>query len=285
MCNQFEVTQRGSRHCGSGTIELAEECDDGNLVTGDGCSADCRIEQCWTCNGAPSTCAPQAGGTCDDSDPCTTDDRCTGGGTCVGAPLACEPCFACTAGSCVPATQAPCKASVRPDQSFVLLQTSNNDNRDRITWTWKNGAATAVPELGDPPGGDGYTLCVYDESGPAAALVFRATVPGGGACQTGPCWRPTGKTGFKYGNVAGTPDGVLVTRLIPGDVGKARVELRAKGAHLSGRPYGLPMVPPPMPLRVQLHSESGLCVETRHDAGSVVRNDVAKGLFRARGIP
>ena len=33
--------------CGDGTINQAgEECDDGNLVSGDSCSATCQIEKC-----------------------------------------------------------------------------------------------------------------------------------------------------------------------------------------------------------------------------------------------
>ena len=32
--------------CGNGVIDLDEECDDGNLLNGDGCSASCRIEVC-----------------------------------------------------------------------------------------------------------------------------------------------------------------------------------------------------------------------------------------------
>ncbi|MBK9034658.1 MAG: DUF4215 domain-containing protein [Myxococcales bacterium] len=30
--------------CGNGTMEGAETCDDGNLVDGDGCAADCVLE-------------------------------------------------------------------------------------------------------------------------------------------------------------------------------------------------------------------------------------------------
>jgi cysteine-rich repeat protein len=33
-------------HCGNGAIGADEECDDGNLVAGDGCSATCRLELC-----------------------------------------------------------------------------------------------------------------------------------------------------------------------------------------------------------------------------------------------
>ena len=38
-------------YCGDGRIdeELEEECDDGNAKGGDGCSADCKLEEGWSC--------------------------------------------------------------------------------------------------------------------------------------------------------------------------------------------------------------------------------------------
>ncbi len=45
--------------CGNGILEQGEECDDGNLLAGDGCSQLCEIEEGWLCNSAsPTTCAP-----------------------------------------------------------------------------------------------------------------------------------------------------------------------------------------------------------------------------------
>jgi MYXO-CTERM domain-containing protein len=35
--------------CGDGAIEPAEGCDDGNLLAGDGCAADCTVELGWFC--------------------------------------------------------------------------------------------------------------------------------------------------------------------------------------------------------------------------------------------
>jgi len=32
--------------CGNGKVETGEECDDGNTTSGDGCSAECKIEPC-----------------------------------------------------------------------------------------------------------------------------------------------------------------------------------------------------------------------------------------------
>jgi fibro-slime domain-containing protein len=35
--------------CGNGSIELGEQCDDGNLTSGDGCSSTCQVETGFTC--------------------------------------------------------------------------------------------------------------------------------------------------------------------------------------------------------------------------------------------
>jgi len=44
--------------CGNGTITGTETCDDGGLISGDGCSSSCQIEQGWRCQGQPSVCTP-----------------------------------------------------------------------------------------------------------------------------------------------------------------------------------------------------------------------------------
>ena len=44
--------------CGDGLIRGAEECDDFNLVNGDGCSAMCLIESGFVCSSEPSVCVP-----------------------------------------------------------------------------------------------------------------------------------------------------------------------------------------------------------------------------------
>ncbi|AKT41886.1 uncharacterized protein CMC5_061070 [Chondromyces crocatus] len=41
--------------CGDGAIDAGERCDDGNGVSGDGCSA-CGVDDGYTCSGAPSVC-------------------------------------------------------------------------------------------------------------------------------------------------------------------------------------------------------------------------------------
>lgn len=77
--------------CGNGLIELGEDCDDGNTVSGDCCDSTCLFET--------------SGSGCDDSDQCTTTDSCDGAGICVGTgSLACDDTNACTDDTCIPAT-------------------------------------------------------------------------------------------------------------------------------------------------------------------------------------
>ncbi|XP_051712910.2 pappalysin-2 isoform X1 [Oryctolagus cuniculus] len=48
----------GAPYCGNGKVEksLGEECDDGDLLNGDGCSRVCELEQGFNCVGEPSLC-------------------------------------------------------------------------------------------------------------------------------------------------------------------------------------------------------------------------------------
>src|SRR5262249_15233996 len=42
--------------CGDGIVDMTEPCDDGNTMSGDGCSSTCQIETGFTCMGMPSQC-------------------------------------------------------------------------------------------------------------------------------------------------------------------------------------------------------------------------------------
>ena len=71
--------------CGNGTLDPGELCDDGNTSSGDGCSAQCQVESCFTCAGQPSACSPDPAGTaCDDGNACTVGETCNGSGMCGG---------------------------------------------------------------------------------------------------------------------------------------------------------------------------------------------------------
>jgi cysteine-rich repeat protein len=63
------VTPTSTPECPNGILEVGEECDDGNSINGDCCTADCTFE------GAGSPCA-------DDGEVCTADE-CDGAGVCA----------------------------------------------------------------------------------------------------------------------------------------------------------------------------------------------------------
>jgi len=41
--------------CGDGLNFGMVECDDGNLINGDGCSSSCKVETDWSCSGGSPT--------------------------------------------------------------------------------------------------------------------------------------------------------------------------------------------------------------------------------------
>ncbi|TVQ97277.1 MAG: DUF4215 domain-containing protein [Deltaproteobacteria bacterium] len=98
---------RGVREgdCGNGILEPGEQCDDGNVEDGDGCSSTCRVEPGWRCDDSePSVCeripvcgngAIEAGQECDDGntasgDGCDARCRVESGWSCEGEPSVCE---------------------------------------------------------------------------------------------------------------------------------------------------------------------------------------------------
>ncbi len=101
--------------CGDGVVDPNETCDDGNTDSGDGCSSECRVEACWSCNGAPSTCTQAADDTpCNDGSACTATDTCQGG-VCTGTdPVTCTALDQChDVGVCDPSTGA-CSNPAKP---------------------------------------------------------------------------------------------------------------------------------------------------------------------------
>lgn len=263
--------------CGNGGLEPGEQCDDGATVGGDGCDAGCQVEPCHSCSGTPSVCGPEADGApCSDGDACTID-ACSAG-SCASVPVACGACTACapTTGACVAAPRSACRASTRASASTLRVRNASVDRSDSLSWKWPRGAATAASELGDPLGGDDYTLCLFDDSAATPSLLLTIPMPGGQLCDGEPCWTPHAPAGFVYSNPDAAPDGVLKLNVDPGDDGKSKAKLKARGSFIAP-----PALPLPLPLRVQLQMENGTCFETRYDAAGVIRNDPTR--FKARG--
>jgi len=106
--------------CGNGAPDAGEECDDGNNIDGDCCSASCLLEcgdanPCTADSCTAGVCSNiQITGACEDGDPCTSGDVCAGG-VCVPGPVvpagSCSDGDPCTSGdlcavdgSCAPGT-------------------------------------------------------------------------------------------------------------------------------------------------------------------------------------
>ncbi len=89
--------------CGDKLILLNEDCDDGNAVSGDGCSSVCKVETGFNCNrGQPSTCRYACGdgviasgkedcddGNAYDGDGCSAYCHAEPGYSCSGTPSTC----------------------------------------------------------------------------------------------------------------------------------------------------------------------------------------------------
>jgi cysteine-rich repeat protein len=97
----FTAGSESLASCGDGVVGTGEACDDGNIVSGDGCSGTCTIETGYTCSGMPSSCHTTCGDGivagsegCDDGNTVSGDgcsSTCTVESTyhCSGSPSVC----------------------------------------------------------------------------------------------------------------------------------------------------------------------------------------------------
>ena len=159
--------------CGDAVVNPGEECDDGNAIDGDGCDSNCTFTACGngiltagevcddgnTASGdcCDGSCQQEANGSsCDDDRPCTHQDACTAG-VCAGVV---EPDPTCrTAG-----------------KSGLTIKPGPFSIKDRLTYTWKKGAATTLAELGDPTQGPdpATTSACMTATEPATTSLWRS---------------------------------------------------------------------------------------------------------------
>ena len=45
-CSEQVVVRENRAQCGNGQVEVDEDCDDGNEISGDGCTTGCTIARC-----------------------------------------------------------------------------------------------------------------------------------------------------------------------------------------------------------------------------------------------
>jgi len=233
--------------CGNGVTDPGEQCDDGNLIDGDGCDHNCTITACG--NGIVSageqcddgnlsagdccsaTCQFEANGSaCDDAELCTNGDACNGAGACVGQATPLLVCKSAPGGA-----------------ARLTLKDSANDAGDTLLWKLSHGDATTLGDLGDPLGATNYRLCIYDAAVTAQPRMA-AYLPAGSD------WRSTA-SGVAYRSRSRLPDGISVAKLHPGAGGQTSLLVKGKGV-------ALPM--PDLatlsaPLVVQLRRDGGGC--------------------------
>ncbi|HEY0301655.1 MAG TPA: hypothetical protein VGC36_09995, partial [Rhizomicrobium sp.] len=253
-CLQVAVSLTGTR-CGNAVIDAGEQCDDGDLADGDGCSSTCQVDSCWTCTGVPSLCSPRANGTaCALDNACVTGRACSAGVCGGGTAVTCDACLACDpAAGCIVAPRSDCGAAGR---SSATLSSSPVTGADKLSWRWLRGAAVDLVSLGNPTTGTDYDVCVYDESGAAPTLLLHAAAPAGAG------WRPAG-SGFSY---RGTT--VRTLKLNAGAARKSKALLKLKG--------DLPAPPFATPLTVQVQGDGAACFATTFEATDVTTNTGAR---------
>jgi hypothetical protein len=164
-----------------------------------------------------------------------------------------------------------------PGASILQIKDNADDARDQLKWKWKKGAATDVADFLDPIGGSAsYLLCVYDASANPQPRS-QMNVPPGGSCNSAPCWKASGSTGFSYKDRAATPDGITNLKLKAGVSGKASVQAKGKGV-----PLPTPALVLALPVTAQLVITNGStteCWQTIYTTATV--NDTAR--FKAKG--
>jgi cysteine-rich repeat protein len=218
--------------CGDGVLDPTEECDDGNPDDGDCCSHTCQYD-------APgATCA-------NDFELCTLD-RCDGVGNCLH--------FLPGPGTC--------SGALSGKASLTLQKNATDGAKDSIQWKWAGVDAVDKADFGSPTGSTGLTLCISDASTTMALSPFQ-----GGTCGTKPCWADK-PTGYQYKDKAGGSNGITGVVMKSGAAGKAKIQLKAKGANLGG----LAGVSFDTPLLVRLiRSNSSRCWEAVYSTAT--KND------------
>ena len=157
--------------CGDGILDAGEQCDDGNITNGDGCSSACTIQPGFTCVGSPSICTSTCGDgiiggseQCDDGnivngDGCSSTCTVQSGFYCAGSPSVCG--TACGDGIVVGTEQCDdgnlnngdgcsntCQFEIPPNDecvgAIILGGTSGNIAGQNITATISTGVPTVV---------------------------------------------------------------------------------------------------------------------------------------------
>jgi hypothetical protein len=203
----------------------------------------------------------EVGEECDGTDDAGCPGECLLGCSCPVCPSA--PATGCTTGE--------------PGRSSITITDNDDDSRDRFKWNLGQGGATDVSAFFSPQSTTlpRYRLCIYDATG--GGTLTAAEVPPMGTCAGRPCWKATGKKGFKYKDNAGAVAGITDITLRAGDDGKSQIQVKGRGVG-----FETPAPPLQTPVTAQLtitDGESAQCWQTTFASPS--RNE--PGAFKSKG--
>lgn len=184
--------------------------------------------------------------------------------------------FAVVPAGCGAAPAPGCRQQLASDRGTLALGDASNDAKDRLAWSWVDGAATTTADFGDPTASTSYRLCVWDATAGTPRLVASTGIAAGGTCGDASCWRAT-RTGFRYKDRSAAAEGVRQLVLKAGSAGRSKIQLRAQGTALALP--SLPLVQGPA-ATVQLRASTGACWEATYGAPAR-RNDGAEFKDRA----
>jgi len=185
--------------CGDGVVAGCEACDDGaaNGTPASCCTAGCQLVT--------------AGTACTDDGDLCSNDRCDGAGVCTH-----------------PTSPDPLCITPTTRGATLKIIDKTGTGTDRVTFKWAKGPAVAKPAFGAPNGATAYALCIYDRTPGGDVMAYRGRpLP---PCTTSPCWTDV-PTGWKFKSPGG-PDGITNVVLKSGVAGRAKLQVKGKGAPL-----------------------------------------------------
>ncbi len=236
-CTVSDECQAGS--CVGTTAADGAPCSDGNACTGpDTCHA-----------GVCDSSAVADGTPCDDGDPCSRPDTCQAG-TCTGT----SPALTCK--------------STALGSALLTVDNRSPDSRDRLSWTWRKGAATTFAEFGNPTLTTSYALCLYDDVGGTPQRRLTKVIPPGAR------WKAFSR-GFRFSDFAGATAGIQSIALTSGAAGRASISVRGRGQPLTLP--GLPFAKQPSVIMQLLNDTT--CWSSTHSVAAT--NSLAR--FKATG--
>ena len=168
--------------------------------------------------------------------------------------------------TCPVAPSGTCETSLKAQ---LQLKLNASDTKDKLKWRFSSGPLLTQSDFGNPTTTASYALCLYDDGALAAAL------------QVGPSgtqWIPVGSKGYKFTDLTGTSAGVTKIKLLGGDLGKSKLQVKGKGTNL-------PMPTPVSGTRffaqtiavtAQLREVNGDCYETAFTDAETTKNDGAQ---------